>query len=150
MARKRSDRPRNGDILKLFTFTWTVARPITREDGEELVRIGSAVRAYEGVSEEGVLGKHVGYQLREMTAQAPTKPSSPMMTRRETELIVGQAFVFGGSRTMCLSEDDKVARAVKLMKQRQRFVLEEDAVEQAVNKFAAFVPRKMSSVRSAV
>ena len=73
----------------------------------------------------------VGYQFQAppKDSKADSVPSSCVISRMEMELIAGQTFARGGSRTVLLTEEQRKRRIV-----RGRYAPEEDGVERAARK----------------
>jgi hypothetical protein len=85
-------------------------RRISREEGEQMVEAGTAVRRFD------TFNHHSGYNLcaeAPRSEQTPLAPSSCVFSRGEIEAIAFQIFDDGRSFTATLSEPQKLERVAQ-------------------------------------
>lgn len=125
---------------------YTVHDWVTVREGDRLVVNGTAEIQYDG------LGFPVGYRLKPVAAGAKiqngadARPVPVMLTVREMDLIAGQKFRRGRSRTAGRTELQRLSRVHPLTK---KALPPEDEVERAVAKLHALTPRHLQLAASA-
>lgn len=90
-------------------------------------------------------GLHVGYQMQQpapVKNGVPAKPTPALLSSREMDLIAGQAFAHGKSRTHGRSE---LVRLTRTHPWTGKLLPAEDEVERAVAKLLALTPRHLQS-----
>ncbi len=117
-------------------------RPIERcslRRGEGLVEQGKAVHVVDAQ------GQHVGFQLRtrDPLNGTPAVPVATVFSPAEMELVAGQTFKFGRSRTASLSEAERLTRKTLT----GRPLPAEDKVERAAAKLKYWAPRQHAETR---
>jgi hypothetical protein len=131
-------RRRRGDVL-LFGWSaaesgWRVTKSITRERFDQLQRRG---HRFEPIHEWGT-ERVIGYQSTNVVSSDHDLPSAETraaITPAEMDLIAGQAFAGGRSRTMGLPEELRINRVHPLS---GHALPPEDAIERAVGKLDVF------------
>ena len=140
MARGSSSQRRRqrGDVL-LFGWSagesgWRVTKSITQERFDQLKRRGHQFTPIHEWGTERVLG----YQPTNVVGadyELPSRETRGSITSAEMDLIAGQAFTGGRSRTMGLPEELRINRVHPLT---GHALPPEDAVERAVGKLDMF------------
>lgn len=131
-------RNQRGDVL-LFQWSaaasgWRVTKSITDEQFENMRRRG---HRFEPIHEWGT-NRIVGWQPSNLCGPDQELPSSDTrasITPMEMDLIAGQAFLGGRSKTMGLGEELRINRVHPLT---GHALPPEDAVERAVGKLNVF------------
>ena len=89
-----------------------------------------------------------GEQVYQMVSQAVVKngvaalPVAIVITAREMELVAGQAFKYGKSRTAGMTEEQRLTRVHSLTRKQ---LPAEDAVERAAAKLQYWQPGRMQA-----
>jgi len=121
---------------------WRVTRRISLDAGERMLASGHARR----VNDHN--GVHIGYQLQQpgpVKNGVPAKPTPALLSAREMDLIAGQAFTHGASRTASMTEAQRLTRVHPLT---NKLLPPEDEVERAVAKLHALTPRHLQAAAS--
>lgn len=129
---------RRGDVL-LFGWSaaecgWRVTKSITQERFDQLKRRGHQFTPIHEWGTERV----IGYQATNVVGtdyELPSRETRGAIIPAEMDLIAGQAFANGRSRTMGLPEELRINRVHPLT---GRALAPEDAIERAVGKLAVF------------
>lgn len=149
MARPRRRSPasqRGRREFQLFdrntSLGWRVTRRIGHAQGEKLVDSNYARRVND------CNGEHIGYQLLDpntiVNEGLPSVLSPVVLTAREMDLIAGQSFEHGRSRTARMSEVQRITRVHPFTR---KILPPEDEVERAAAKLMAFTPRHLQALR---
>jgi hypothetical protein len=122
---------------------WRVTRRVSHQDGERMVATGHArpVNDHNGV--------HIGYQMQQpapVKNGVPAKPTPALLSAKEMDLIAGQAFAGGQSRTFGRSE---VMRLTRTNPWTGKLLPPEDEVERALAKLRAVTPRHLQALHAA-
>lgn len=114
---------------------WRVTRRISREAGERMLVAGHAVQVHDEH------GNMVGYHKVDAPLARNGVGANPMpvvLTAREMDLIAGQFFRHGRSKTAGMSEAQRLSRIDPMTR---RLLPPEDGIERALARLESYAPK---------
>ncbi len=116
------------------TLGYRVTSRVSKREAEQMVRNGRAEETVDGAGAKC-------YRLLKIAVVSnglvSSKPTPAVLSAREMQLIAGQAFRFGGSKTARMTEPERVTRVHPISRKP---LAAEDEIERAVAKLEAFTP----------